>query len=78
MSEMMWSTDNTRACTCAVCGAPIQERENRGVYGSVRWMPDKHDAPCGLPCWGGSGVPAKAYRLGEFHKNSNECPRCRQ
>ena len=78
MSEMMYTTGEKRDCTCRVCISPIKEVENRGVYGSVLWLPERHDAPCGLPCWGGAGVPAKAYRTGEFHKSAAECPRCKK
>lgn len=75
MSEPFASTDEKRDAVCDKCGASVHEVKMAGLYGSSIWDLERHDAPCGLPCFG-AGVPGKAYRLGEFHGDPKHCPRC--
>lgn len=76
MSDPMFSTSDTRQYTCAVCAQEVMQRRFVGAFaGGEHWIADAHCAPCGLPCWGAS-VHGKAYRLGEYHRDGIECPRC--
>jgi hypothetical protein len=74
------STGQCRSVVCE-CGTPVVESQHllSGVAahpnGLLHWTKSKHDAPCGLPCFR-AGVPPKAYRSGEFHRDNNSCPRC--
>lgn len=78
MSDPMLSTSEIRPHTCSVsgCGAATVQRKLVGAFtGGEHWSTDKHDAACGLPCYG-AGVPVRAYRAGEYHRDDMECPKC--
>ncbi|MGE5801716.1 MAG: hypothetical protein ACM358_05625 [Gemmatimonadota bacterium] len=76
MSEPFAGTNETRVATCASCGRDdVIERKLLGLYGSIRWWKDKHDAKCGLPCFG-AGVYGPVYKSGHFHRDLGDCPAC--
>jgi hypothetical protein len=77
---MVASTTETRDATCEACGLPVIETKQillarEGETFPAFWNTPRHDAPCGLPCFGG-GVPARAYRAGIFHRDAERCPKC--
>ena len=75
MSEPFSSTGETRTAPCPKCGAMVTEQHCVGLYGSEQWFRPRHDAPCGLPCFG-AGVSPKAYRSGQIHRDAEHCPAC--
>lgn len=68
--SLSFDTGNSEERACIDCGVTIRHREHvtdTNSRGMVKWWsPDKHDAPCGLPCLGG-GVSPKDYRAGKIH-----------
>lgn len=76
-------------CTCRRCGVEVEAHEGGafveyrddsaefGLRGAVEVVVslDRHDAPCGLPCYGG-GVSPRVYRTGQVHGSRDACPRC--
>lgn len=75
MSEPFTTTTEVRNGTCGSCSSSIVERKCIGMYGSTSWLVDRHDAPCGLPCFG-AGVGIKVYRSNQFHGGKKPCPAC--
>lgn len=71
MSEPWSGTGAKRVGTCGTCGAPVEQHEYVGIYGSPpAWSTEPHDAPCGLPCFGGGARGREgiaAYREGRMH-----------
>lgn len=71
MSEPVHDTGAKREAPCRLCGVVVVQSALRGLYeGETTWSTPPHDAPCGLPCFGG-GVAGlgklAAYREGRMH-----------
>lgn len=69
------ATGQTRTAPCDCCAVLVKQSQHQHAPGGVHWSSPNHDASCGLPCLGG-GVGPRAYRLGEFHRSPERCPRC--
>lgn len=67
MSEPYSMTGKTELRRCPRCDSDVEHHEMVGMYGGpVLWDCDEHDAPCGLPCFGG-GVSGRVYRSRQVH-----------
>jgi hypothetical protein len=76
MSDPLIATGVSRDARCTKCDRTIKERQYRGAFaGAEHWMPEQHDAQCGLPCFG-AVVHGKAYRTGAYHRSMAECGNC--
>ena len=74
MSDPSAATGERKPATCHQCTAVVEQERHIHLSGAESHHLVKHDAPCGLPCFG-AGVPVRAYRSGEYHRASG-CPRC--
>lgn len=74
--SMFVATGEVREVVCA-CGQLVKQTQGwlTGTTGTPFWSTARHDAPCGLPCFG-AAVNGRAYSAGEFHHPEGRCPRC--
>jgi hypothetical protein len=76
VSEMFTATDRREQRRCSECDQDVSWRLSIGCsFGTEHWMPEAHNARCGLPCFG-AGVRGKVYRSGLFHRSNTECHTC--
>lgn len=57
---MVADTGKREQRPCESCGSTLEQRQGVFIHkGEKRtcWMPEKHKAPCGLPCMGGGIRP---------------------
>lgn len=72
------TTGASEHSACDTCTSLTLHRQSATLScGQERiwWSPDKHAAPCGLPCLGGGVKPAQLRGDG-VHGYEDRCPRC--
>jgi len=63
---------------CDSCGTVLPHQEKKALVHGVEkawWSPERHTAPCGLPCMGG-GVAPQYIREPGIHGYQDRCPKC--
>jgi hypothetical protein len=72
------ATGCTEERACDKCGVTVLHPEHEALScgpATTWWMPEKHAAPCGLPCISGGVKPAQIHGEGA-HGYLDRCPRC--